>query len=137
MNEKNIFSGHKNLEQLIANMEPIKQPGAYVFISVKSLSGIPAELSVAQISEKEGITLVLPQQEADKRNFHYDFVASWITLNVHSSLEAVGLTAAFASELAKHQISCNVIAGYYHDHIFVKATEADKAMQVLKQMVNA
>jgi uncharacterized protein len=61
----------------------------------------------------------------------YSFVAAWITLTVHSSLEAVGLTATFSKALAENNISCNVVAAYYHDHIFVDAKDAAKAMKIL------
>ncbi len=64
----------------------------------------------------------------------YQYVAAWITLNVHSSLEAVGLTAAFAKALGDAGISCNVVAAYYHDHIFVDVKDAEKAMDVLQRM---
>ena len=84
--------------------------------------------------EKEGITLVLEQKYADLYKLSYDHVASWIVLNVHSSLEAVGLTALFSSELAKHRISCNVISAFYHDHIFVNKKDGKKALQILKQL---
>ena len=67
-------------------------------------------------------------------NLTYHFVAKWITLNVHSSLEAVGLTAAFSNALAEAGISCNVVAAYYHDHIFVAKADADKAMEVLRKL---
>ena len=84
--------------------------------------------------EKEGITLILKREIADKLNLKYSFVASWITLTVHSSLEAVGLTAAFSKALADNGISCNVVAAFYHDHIFVDQKDAKKATQILNQL---
>lgn len=56
---------------------------------------------------------------------------SWITLSVHSSLEAIGLTAAFSNALSEHEISCNVVAAYYHDHIFIDKKDTVKAMEIL------
>ena len=126
--------GVKNLEELIANMEPILNEGAYVFASVSDLSTIPRDLTICEIKEKEGITIVLSQSNAEKLGLAYSYVASWITLNIHSSLEAVGLTAAFATALGQNNVSCNVVAGYYHDHIFVDQKDQDKAMRVLQQM---
>jgi hypothetical protein len=67
-------------------------------------------------------------------NLAYSFVSAWITLTVHSSLESVGLTAAFSTALANKGISCNVVAAYYHDHIFVNLKDAPGAMQVLESI---
>lgn len=128
--------GETNLEQLIANMEPVLNKGDYVFVSVAEadLATIPRAITIAEIREKEGITLILPRVNAEQLDLPFDFVASWITLMIHSALEAVGLTAAFSAALAQHQISCNVVAGYYHDHIFVAKRDREKAMEVLREL---
>jgi hypothetical protein len=63
-------------------------------------------------------------------------VASWITLRIHSSLKAIGLSAKFSAALAKNNISCNVIAGYYHDHSYVDTEDSEKAMAVLTALSN-
>ena len=59
------------------------------------------------------------------------FRAAWITLTVHSDLQAVGLTAAVAEVLTKASISCNVVAAAFHDHIFVPADRAADALAEL------
>ena len=81
--------------------------------------------------EKEAITLILKKEIADLLQLEYTIVMSWITLTVHSSLEAVGLTAAFSKALSDKEISCNVVAAYYHDHIFVNKKDINEAMKVL------
>ncbi len=81
--------------------------------------------------EDEGLTLVLTQEEADRLDLAYEFVAAWITLQVHSALEAVGLTAAVSQVLTEAGISANVVAGYTHDHVFVPLQRADDAMRAM------
>lgn len=113
-------------------MVPHLHEGEYVFCSVKEMPVIdPGEL-VGTFREDEGWTIVIARELADRHNLAYGFIASWITLTVHSSLEAVGLTAAFSKALGDRQISCNVIAAYYHDHIFVPVHDAAAAMETLK-----
>ncbi|MFF0630835.1 ACT domain-containing protein [Streptomyces sp. NPDC004296] len=85
-------------------------------------------------AEEEGLTLVLDRQDADQAGLTYDYVASWITLRVHSSLEAVGLTAVFAEALAQAGLSCNVVAGFHHDHLFVPHADAPRALAALEQL---
>ncbi len=131
MNKK---QGEMNLEKLITHMKPILNEGEYVFTTVSDITAIPREMSVCEMREKEGITLILAKNDAEKLGLSFEYVAAWITLNIHSALDAVGLTAAFASELAEHNISCNVVAGYYHDHIFVDIKDGEKAMEVLRGM---
>jgi len=128
------MKGEKNLKNLIKNMKPVLNKGNYVFVTVKDLSNIKREDTICELKEEEGTTIVIEKRKADHLNLRYNFVASWITLMVHSSLEAVGLTALFSAELTKHNISCNVIAGYYHDHIFVDEKDAKKAIIVLTNL---
>jgi len=92
---------------------------------------VSMEVVIGSFREREGMTVVLSKDVADGLGLSYDLVHSWITLNIHSSLEAVGLTAAFSSALSKENISCNVIAAYYHDHIFVSREDSSRALEVL------
>ncbi|CAM1372918.1 ACT domain-containing protein [Tenacibaculum xiamenense] len=130
------MSGETNLNALISNMEPVLNKGEYVFTTLKDINHIPREITICEVKEPEGITLVLSKENADRYGLTYQYTAAWITLNIHSSLEAVGLTAAFSNELGNNNISCNVIAGYYHDHIFVDVKDKEKAMTTLLAMTN-
>lgn len=89
---------------------------------------------VVTVAEEEGTTLVLPQEQADAAGLGHDYVAGRITLRVHSALAAVGLTAAVARELADAGMSCNVVAGFHHDHLFVPYERLDEAVALLADL---
>lgn len=128
------MSGETHLSELVKGMTPTLNVGEYVFCTINDKSKISCNETICTFREKEGTTIVLEKKRADELNLEYDFVASWITLMVYSSLQAIGLTAVFSTELAKHNISSNIIAGYYHDHIFVDKKDAEKAMKVLTEL---
>lgn len=128
------MTGETNLSKLLAGMSPKLHEGDFVFVTTDAPERIPRKETIAEIKEAEGTTLILERAKADELGFSYHFVASWITLIIHSSLESVGLTASFSTELAKHGISCNVVAGYYHDHLFVSKKDAERAIEVLTQL---
>ena len=98
---------------------------------------LPVANNVVTVAEAEGLTLVLPEQQAVDAGLSVLFRAAWITLTVHSDLQAVGLTAAFAGALGRAGVSCNVVAGAYHDHIFVPAEQASRAMAALRELQQA
>ncbi len=125
------MSGEKDLAVLLKTMKPKHNAGEYVFCTNDNQKNINGNEVVMTFQEEEGTTLILKKEIADAQQLHYSFIASWITLTVHSSLEAVGLTAAFSKALAENQISCNVVSGFYHDHIFVDKNDTDKAMEIL------
>lgn len=128
------MAGETSLATLLRSMSPQLNDGEYVFCSLPDCSLLQDCEVLGSFREREGLTVILPRQQAERLGLGFDYVAAWITLNVHSALEAVGLTAAFAGALGKAGISCNVIAGYYHDHLFVGHAEAGRAMQVLQQL---
>ena len=131
------MKGETQLKELIRGMKPSLRSAPYVFATMASTEQIQRSDIIGEFKEEEGITVILAQQKADALRIPYDFVAAWITLTVHSALSAHGLTAAFSTALASHKISCNVIAGYYHDHLFVPYDEGERALTVLKALAKA
>jgi uncharacterized protein len=126
--------GITDLGTLLKTMTPVLHAGEYTFCTVTDMAAIPLNDMICFFREEEAIAVIVPRQLADTLELPYSFVAAWITLTVHSSLEAVGLTAAFSAALSAQNISCNVVAAYYHDHIFVAREDAEKAMQILQQL---
>jgi hypothetical protein len=123
-----------NLTTLLRSMEPVLHDGVYAYCTVSHEAQIAAVASVVTVREPEGLTLVVSEEQAVAAGLPVLFRAAWITLTVHSDLDAVGLTAAFSSALGQAGISCNVVAGAFHDHIFVPVAQAQKTLQVLRAL---
>ncbi len=123
------------LDELLTSMRPQLLEPEFVFCTV---SGDLAEYCqlrpVATFLELEGLTLVLQKADAQKAGLSFAGSYRQITLTVHSSLEAVGFTAAVTRKLASKGISANVIAAYHHDHIFVPKEKAEAALSTLQEL---
>lgn len=123
-------AGETDLKALLSGMRPHLHPGRYVF-TVTDGKVPPGVIPIVTVAEQEGLTLVVRLEDADAAGLPYEYVAAWITLRIRSALEAVGLTAAVARELADAGLSCNVVAGFHHDHLFVPHEHATQAVAVL------
>ena len=121
-----------DLEQLLVQMQPALNPGRYAFVAVPDGVTLDPRRIIASMREPEGLSAILPEQDALDLGLPVGFVAAWITLTVHSDLAAVGLTATFARALADAGIGCNVVAGVRHDHLFVPVDQAQQAMDALR-----
>ncbi|RXM52616.1 MULTISPECIES: ACT domain-containing protein [unclassified Chryseobacterium] len=125
------MEGEVNLKNILKNLNPLLNEGKYVYCTVDNIDNIPFSKILFLFKETESITVVLKKEDAEALNLDFSYVASWITLEVHSSLAAVGLTAKFSQALSEAGISCNVVAAYFHDHIFVDEKDEAKAIEVL------
>jgi len=130
------MKGIDNLKKILVTLEPVLQEGEYVFCTFEdeSLEDTLYLDPIAIFREKEGLTLIIEKEIAQKYSIVFVSVFRLISLSVHSSLEAVGLTAAFAQKLASKGISANVMAAYFHDHIFVQSDKALLALEALKEL---
>ena len=128
------MTAETNLSLLLKDLAPKLNSGTYVFATISDINQVDRQHTIGEFKEAEGTTLIMEKSKAEALGLDYDYQASWITLMVHSSLHAVGLTAKVSTELAKNNVSCNVIAGYYHDHLFVPVEDADKAFEVLRKL---
>jgi hypothetical protein len=133
--EANV-SGETDLTKLIASMQPVVSEHEYVFaiLDKDSLVSIDELEPLGTFYEIEGLTVIVLKTKADALGIYYQSVFQCITLNIHSSLEAVGLTAAVSGALASDGISANVVAAYYHDHIFVPTVKAKQALLCLQNL---
>ena len=126
------MAGETDLAAMLASLEVERRPGTFTFVTGEW----PALVADAQamIEESEGRTFVVTADAAHAAGAPVEFEAAWLTLTVHSALEAVGLTAAFSAALGERDIPCNVLAGYHHDHLLVPDHRVDDAIEALRRL---
>jgi uncharacterized protein len=125
------MSGENNLQVLLSTMEPVLDENPFGFVSLSPDNNLLAIMvPFAVIREDEGVTIIMPLAVLNQHNLTSEAWAK-ISLTIHSSLSAVGLTAAIATALGKENISANVVAGYYHDHFFVQWDRRYDALKAL------
>lgn len=127
-----MVSGEHDLGRLLSGLSPRLNGGAWVFCR---MDAVPDGLEpLVLVREHEGVTVVIPRQRADELGLGYDLVTAWVTLEIHSALDAIGLTAAVSAALTDAGIPANGVAGFTHDHLFVPHDQADAAMQELRRL---
>jgi hypothetical protein len=128
------MSGETDLNALLQTMDAVLIDGIFVFVTVKT-GDIPAGITPRMMfQEAEGTTLILLKNDAEAADLPYEFPSRMITLNIHSSLEAVGFMARIATELASENMGVNPVAGFYHDHLFVPDGREHDALRILSQI---
>ncbi|GII98080.1 hypothetical protein CLV28_1494 [Sediminihabitans luteus] len=121
-------AGEHDLATLLRSVEPVLRDGTWVFVTGDVPAGV---VPLATFVEDEGLSLLIRREDADAAGLAYDFVGAWISLSVHSALDAVGLTAAVAGALAAAGISANVVAARYHDHVLVPVDRAEETVRIV------
>ena len=128
--------GSADLGALLAHLEPVLRPGEYVFCTLPARV-IPAGVAPLLVfQEDEGTTLVVQRSDARRIGKSYSTSWAWVSLEVHSSLEAVGLLAVVSAALAGGGISCNVVSAYHHDHLFVPLDRGEEALVILRSLTD-
>jgi len=123
-----------DLSVLLRDAQPRMHPGIYVYVTLPTGHEIPAKEVLMSFRETEGLTLILEKSVADQHGLAYNYEAAWITMTIASALEAVGFTAAIATALSRYHISCNVVAAFHHDHLFVARKDGHRALSILRSL---
>lgn len=127
------MAGQIDLASILADLSVTRRPGVFTFVPLPEPVEVDDEIH-ALVHEAEGVTVVTTVDVARARGWESEFEGAWLTLEVHSDLEAVGLTDAVARALSAESIPCNVLAGYYHDHLLVPLERSDEAIRAITRL---
>ena len=125
----------KDSPVLLRSLRPKLNEGTFVFCTLGDVSGLDLCDILFQFREEEGTTVVLRKEQAVGRGMNYSYEASWITMDLHSGLEETGLTALLSGALSEAGISCNIVAAFNHDHLFVSKKDTERAMGIIEKLV--
>lgn len=136
-----VSTGETDLERIMASLSVSRRSGRFHVVSVAADdatgltvgSGIEALIREPEVFG-ETVTVVCDAATATRNGWSSAITAAWLTLDVHTSMEAIGLTAAISKALGAARIPCNVLAGSHHDHILVPVDDADRAIDVLQSL---
>lgn len=123
-----------DLRQLLQTLQPQLNDGVYVFASLPHGASLGELKPIAIFREQDGLSVIVAECDAHALNLRVLLRAAWITLSVHSDLQAIGLTAAVSAALTSAGISCNMVAAACHDHMFVPVEQAESALTVLRDL---
>ena len=127
------MTGETDLKTLLASMTPQLLAGTYVFVTLPPGVPVPENLEPVMVfREREGTTLIVTEATASAAGLAASFRCRMITLNIHSSLEAVGFLAAITTRLAAAGMGVNPVSAFYHDHLFVPADRVEEALVLLR-----
>jgi hypothetical protein len=128
------MNGVRELTHLLKDAAPRLTEGEYVFVCVPDWPAALRLSPVGVFTEGEGITAICRREQAEAAGLDFDGVYRQLTLTVHSSLQAVGFLAAISGALAERGIPCNAVSAFYHDHIFVPAADAGRALGAIAEL---
>ena len=87
------MAGMTDLDEMLRTLTVSVRDERYTFVTVATAPSLGDGVE-AILREAEGVTVVATIDRATAEGWAVDFEAAWLTLDVHSALEAVGLTAA-------------------------------------------
>lgn len=130
-------TGESDLATLLSTLTTHLSPSTYVFIALPTATSqyiLPDLKPIMTFHETEGLTVITTLSSAQAAKLPYTFPCKMITLNIHSSLEAVGFMAAVSKKLTEKGIGVNPVSGFYHDYCFVPEGRGEEAVNALEEM---
>jgi uncharacterized protein len=128
--------GQTNLLRVLKSLTVLCDNVEYGFATIKDKPATIDNQILGTFREAEGITIIATKEYLKRNKIEYQGPYAKLTIKAHTSLDLVGLTAVLATKLAEEKISANVVAAYFHDHIFVQFELCQKSIEILDNLRN-